>query len=196
MKFKEGYKITNNRTELKAILEGIKKLEKEIEEGKEVIIHTDSMYCIQVITSENTYKKILKGKDTPNSDYIKKIYKCVNEYTNIKFHKVLAHTGKKDIHSIENENADRLANEAIKEEIGKIIISYGKYKGQTLNEIYEKDEKYLLWCIDNSKNQKHDIELFLDIICNKNIQIKNKSQKESKIDILEKDVLEKDILEK
>ena len=81
---------------------------------------------------------------------------------------MLAHTGKKDTHSIGNENADRLANEAIKDEIGNIKMSFGKYKEKSLYEIYEKDKKYLLWCSENSKNQKHDIELFLNTYNNKN----------------------------
>lgn len=41
---------------------------------------------------------------------------------NIKFHYILTHIGKKDNHSIGNDKVDKLANEAIKEEIGKIIL--------------------------------------------------------------------------
>ena len=44
-------------------------------------------------------------------------------------------------------------------------MSYGKYKGELFEEIYKKDKKYLLWCIENNPKQKHDIELFLDTIC-------------------------------
>ena len=173
LKKKEGYKITNNRAELKAILSGLEKLEKEIEEGKEIVVHTDSIYSIQVLTNNKTYERIKKGKEVPNKDYVKKGYKLIEEYPNIKFHHILAHTGKKDNYSIGNDKADKLANEAIKEEIGKIILTFGKYKGGNLMDVYKKDSKYLVWCIENSKNQIHDIKLFMDTYLNLDTQIKN-----------------------
>jgi ribonuclease HI len=173
LKNKEGYKITNNRAELKAILSGLEKVEKEIEDGKEIVIHTDSMYSIQVLTNKNTYNKIKKGKEVPNKDYVKKGYEIIKEYSNIKFHHVLAHTGKKDNYSIGNDKADKLANEAIKEEIGKIILTFGKYKGENLMDVYKKDSKYLSWCIKNSKNQIHDIKLFMDTYLKLDTQIRN-----------------------
>ena len=184
----DDYKITNNRAELKAILEAIKKLKKEIEERREIMIHTDSQYSIQVLTSSKTYKKIIKNKEVPNGDYVKKGYEYIKDYPNIKFHHIYSHTGKTDEHSIGNENADILANEAIKDEIGKIKFTFGKYKGEIFEEIYKKDEKYFIWCTENSKNQKHDTELFLNILANKNIQIKNKTNNENNIDELEKEL--------
>jgi len=172
VKSKEGYKITNNRAELKAILSGLEKLEREIKEEKEIVIHTDSMYSIQVLTNKKTFERIKKGKEVPNKDYVKKGYKLIRENANIKFHHVSAHTGKKDNHSIGNEKADKLANEAIKEEIGKIIFTFGKYKGENFMEVYKKDSKYLNWCMENSKNQIHDIKLFMDTYLNLYTQIK------------------------
>ncbi len=93
-------------------MSGLEKLEKEI------VIHTDSMYSIQVLTNKKTDERIKKGN------------KIIKEYPNIKLHHILAHRGKKDNHSIGNDKADKLANEAIKEEIGKIILTFGKYKGE------------------------------------------------------------------
>lgn len=112
LKSKEGYKITNNRAEIKAIFEVLKYFQKE-KTNKEIVIHTDSMYCVQVLLGTNTYKKIEEGKEVPNSDYIKKCHKYIQKMSNIKFHHVLAHTNKQDIHSIGNDKADKLANEAI-----------------------------------------------------------------------------------
>lgn len=160
LKKKEGYSITNNRAELKAILETLKIM---VGEEKEIIIHTDSMYCIQVLLGTNTYKKILEGKKVPNSDYIKKCHKYVKKL-NIKFHHVLAHTNKQDKHSLGNDKADKLANKAIIKNIYKIKLTFGKYEGKTLNEIYHDDKKYLYWCVNNSNKQIHDIKLFLDTV--------------------------------
>jgi ribonuclease HI len=71
-------------------------------------------YCVQVLLGTNTNNKIEEGKEVPNSDYIKKCQKYLLKMSNIKFHHVLAHTNKRDIHSIGNDKADKLANEAIK----------------------------------------------------------------------------------
>jgi ribonuclease HI/viroplasmin and RNaseH domain-containing protein len=166
LKFKEGYNITNNRAEIKAILEVLKYFEKE-KTSKEIIIHTDSMYCIQVLLGTNTYKKIEEGKEVPNSDYIKKCYKYIKRMSNIKLHHVLAHTNKQDIHSIGNDKADKLANEAIKKYIGKNKFNFGKYEGKTFEEIYNIDKNYFNWCINNNKKQIHDIKLFIDTMNNK-----------------------------
>lgn len=161
LKKKEGYSITNNRAELKAILETLKIM---VGEEKEIIIHTDSMYCIQVLLGANTYKKILEGKKVPNSDYIKKCHKYLKKKLNVKFHHILAHTNKQDFHSLGNDKADKLANKATIKNLGEIKFTFGKYEGKTLNEIYHDDEKYLYWCVNNSKKQIHDIKLFLDTV--------------------------------
>ena len=114
------YRPTNNRAELKAILVALSKVIKEIENGKEVVIHTDSQYSITCLTA-NTIRKRL-AKDIPNYDYINRGYNIIKKYPSIKFHHVNAHTGNQDIHSIGNDYADRLANLAIIEDIYKIIF--------------------------------------------------------------------------
>ena len=80
---------------------------------------------------------------------------------------MLAHTNKQDIHSIGNDKADKLANEAIKKYIEKIKFNFGKYKDSTFEEIYNIDKKYFDWCINNNKKQIHDIKLFIDTMNNK-----------------------------
>jgi len=110
LKNKANYYATNNRAELKAILRAIKILKCEIEENKTVVIHTDSKYSITSFTSHNLEQK--NPQDIPNYDYVIKGNNICKKYPNIKFHHIKAHTGKQDIHSIGNENADKLANQA------------------------------------------------------------------------------------
>ena len=162
LKNKDGYNITNNRAELKAILRAFTILKLDIENNKIVIIHTDSQYSITCFTSDTITKK--KIEKIPNNDYVFKGNEICKKYSNIKFHHVKAHTGNQDIHSIGNENADKMANLAIIEDIGKIILSFGKYAYMKLEEVYAKDKKYLYWCIKNIKKSNiYDIKLFLEI---------------------------------
>jgi ribonuclease HI len=60
LKKKANYNITNNRAELKAILTVFKILKKEIENNETIVIHTDSQYCITVLTSTKIINKNLK----------------------------------------------------------------------------------------------------------------------------------------
>lgn len=172
LKKNEEHKITNNRAELKAILSGLKKLKNEIMDGKQIIVHTDSMYCIQVLVKKNTYDKILKNKPVPNNDYIKIGYRILNENSNIKIHHVYSHTEKEDVHSENNKKADMLANQAIKNEIKNIKFTFGKYKNKTFEEVSNINLEYFNWCVINSKKQIHDIKLFLDTYYNLDTQIK------------------------
>ena len=52
-------------------------------------------------------------KDIPNKELVKKIYKLYGNNPNVQFKHVRAHTSNSDIHSVGNDHADRLANEAI-----------------------------------------------------------------------------------
>jgi hypothetical protein len=51
--------------------------------------------------------------DIPNKELVKMVYEIYKENPNIQFIHVKAHTNNNDIHSIGNENADKLANQAI-----------------------------------------------------------------------------------
>lgn len=178
LKKKNDYDNTNNRAELKAILKAIKILKSHIENNKIVIIHTDSQYSMTCFTSTTITKK--KVDKIPNYDYVIKGNNLCKSHLNIKFHHVKAHTSNKDIHSIGNDNADRLANLAIINDIGKIILSFGKYANMNLEEIYMRDKKYLHWCIQNIKTQMHDIKLFLEVqettFFQPNINVNNKEE--------------------
>ena len=43
------------------------------------------------------------------------------------------------------------------EEAEKVVLTFGKYKGMTLKEVKEKDEKYLYWIMDN-ENAKESLK--------------------------------------
>ncbi|MBA42761.1 MAG: hypothetical protein CMF62_01985 [Magnetococcales bacterium] len=107
-------KQTNNTAELKAIYEVYRILKKEIKQGEEVTIYTDSIYALRCVTTygkkqnENNWKKSI-----PNLELVKKIYKTFSKYPNVSFSHIKAHTNKKDKHSIGNYYADKLAVEAI-----------------------------------------------------------------------------------
>ena len=107
-------KQTNNTAELSAIIYAFKILERDIHVGKNIIIHSDSEYAIRCATSYGEkMEKIQWKKDIPNKKLVQVIYNLYKNVPNIQFKHVRAHTGKQDKHSIGNENADRLANEAV-----------------------------------------------------------------------------------
>ena len=107
-------KQTNNIAELTAILEVRQILSSEIDSGTEIEVCSDSKYAIRCCTSYGQKQdKISWSKEIPNKELVKKIYNTYKNYSNVTFRYVKAHTGRTDVDSIGNANADRLANEAI-----------------------------------------------------------------------------------
>ena len=122
-------KPTNNRCELMAIKLAISEwLENSyFQKYKELVIHTDSMYCIDVFTnwshswaSNNWCKK--DGKEIKNKNLIEEIYNMVygNQFKkSIKFQHVRAHQKKPSMDSplffewFGNNTADKLAKHAL-----------------------------------------------------------------------------------
>jgi len=100
-------KPTNQRAELKAILEALRVV-KEL--SNKIIIYTDSEYSINCIerwyASWVSNNKLDKKK---NIDLIKPIYQYYRAL-HITFKHIRSHTGLQDEHSLGNEEADRLAN--------------------------------------------------------------------------------------
>jgi ribonuclease HI len=107
-------KQSNNTAELDAIRQTFKIIEKDIISGKKVCIVSDSEYAIKCVTtygqkcSETNWTK-----DIPNKELVKEIYNMYKNINNVKFIHIMAHTGNNDIHSIGNDGADKLANQAI-----------------------------------------------------------------------------------
>jgi len=109
-------KQTNNAAELEAILRVFKILEKEIKKGDDYVIMTDSEYAIKCMGSYG-YKLALKhwktDKPIPNFEKVKEGFTLFQTYPNVTIEYVRAHTGKKDVHSLGNEWADKLATASI-----------------------------------------------------------------------------------
>jgi len=107
-------KQSNNTAELGAILKVYEILEQDILSGKRIAIVSDSEYAIRCVTTygEKCAKKLWK-EDIPNKELVKQLYELYSKLPNIRFIHVMAHTGKQDIHSIGNDGADKLANQAI-----------------------------------------------------------------------------------
>ena len=78
---------TNNRAELLAIIKALTILRPEIEEGRPVVVYSDSSYSIRCCTSygEKMSKKgwVQKGKDIPNRELVEVAYNFVKKYKNI-----------------------------------------------------------------------------------------------------------------
>ena len=98
-------KITNNIAELKGIITALKEIQDIKRTDLAFIIHYDSTYAADVITGKkNAYANlelVTQGKQL--------LTECQNANLNITFNHVYSHTGKKDLHSIGNEVADKLA---------------------------------------------------------------------------------------
>ena len=107
-------KQTNNTAELSAIIETYSIIENDIANGKKIAIVTDSEYAIKCVSyyGEKCYKKGW-NVDIPNKELVKTIYEMYKDKLNIQFIHIKAHTNQTDIHSIGNDNADKLANLSI-----------------------------------------------------------------------------------
>lgn len=107
--------ITNNRAELHAIYQAIIRVIKSY--TFDVInIYTDSEYSqkslnVWIVNWKKNNWRNSKRKPVENQDLIKKIDKYLQKYKGkINIQWVRAHTGNSDDHSVNNAEADRLAN--------------------------------------------------------------------------------------
>lgn len=146
-------KQTNNTAELSAIIETHRLIKDDILYGKEISIVSDSNYAIRCVTSygNKCEKKDWTG-DIPNKELVKTAYELYKDSPNIHFLHVMAHTTSTDIHSYGNENADRLANEAI----GHMNCPYNSKPQKIYLKLpYErKDEAKQLGCKWDFKKKK------------------------------------------
>lgn len=107
-------KQTNNAAELSAIIETYSIIQEDIVNGKKIAIVSDSEYAIKCITSYG--EKCAKNHwnvDIPNKELVRTAYDMYKDKDNIQFIHIKAHTNRKDIHSIGNDHADKLATMAI-----------------------------------------------------------------------------------
>jgi ribonuclease HI len=114
MKLDNSMKQTNNTAELYAMIYLYDIIKDNLDKQFYTIV-SDSVYAIRCAT---TYGKKCNEKkwleDIPNKEMVKTLYELYSDKSNVKFKYVRAHTGKKDVHSIGNDGADRLARDAIK----------------------------------------------------------------------------------
>lgn len=104
---------TNNTAEVGAIIHLHKIIKDDIQSGKRIGIVSDSEYAIRCVTSYGKKCEEKGWPDIPNRDLVKELYELYKGLSNVKFFHIMAHTEKKDIHSVGNDGADKLANAAI-----------------------------------------------------------------------------------
>ena len=105
-------KQTNNTAELTALVEVYSILEEDIQKGIPMTIVSDSEYAIRCVTSYGKKCETHGWPDIPNKNLVQRAFGLYRDKPNVQFMHVNAHTGKKDVHSIGNENADQLAGQA------------------------------------------------------------------------------------
>jgi len=159
-------KQTNNIAELSAIKYTYQIIKDDIQQGKKIIIYSDSIYAIRCLT---TYGKKCADKNwnvtIPNRELVMETYQLYSNLSNIGFRHIKAHTGLNDIHSIGNENADRLANLAIgvescpyqkKSEKLYLNVPYArKEEVKALGGRWDKNKKK--WYINSDNSQKDSV---------------------------------------
>ena len=106
----DGNKLTNQRAELYAILKALR-ITKEV--TNHIIIYTDSEYSINcVVRWFASWVSKNKVDEKKNVDLIRPIHQYYRA-NNFEFRHINSHTGLQDEHSLGNEEADRLATNAI-----------------------------------------------------------------------------------
>lgn len=111
-------KQTNNTGELTALIRALEILNPELSTGIEVNVYTDSTYVITCATSMGPKLaaknwNASKKKTPPNVELLKKIFSLLENTMNVTFIHIKAHTNDTDVHSLGNQEADKLANKAI-----------------------------------------------------------------------------------
>lgn len=107
-------KQSNNIAELLAIIETHKIITSDLKNGSKIGIVSDSEYAINAVSSYGEKCCNKKWDVTiPNKELVKIGYELYKNESNVVFIHIKAHTNKDDIHSIGNDHADKLANQAI-----------------------------------------------------------------------------------
>jgi len=149
---------TNNVAELSAIIETYSIIEKDILEGKYIVIMSDSVYAIRCVTSYGEKCDKTGWKDIPNKELVQIAYKLYTDKPNIRFQHVAAHTNGTDVHSIGNDYADKLANKAIGVESSsnnKIYLNVPFSKKEEIKQLGGRwDASKKKWFIHDTNRQK------------------------------------------
>jgi len=169
-------KQTNNIAELLAIIKALTILDTEIKNNEVIHIYSDSRYAIRCCTTygEKCYKKNWinpnnKSKPIPNLELVQTAYLYCRNHSNIRFHHVEAHTNRTDKHSVGNDHADRLANEAI----GISKCPYADAKSNAGSATYNNaTEYYLSLSQQQSKKRQQQKRIYLNVPYNEKDEAK------------------------
>jgi len=165
-------KQSNNTAELGAIIEAYRIIEKDVMAGKKVGVVADSIYAIRAAT---TYGETCNAKgwskDIPNKEMVQLAYSLYKDKPNIEFIHVKGHTEGTDPHSVGNDGADKLANQAI----GLTSCPYAESNTKLyLNVPFARKEEAkrlgAMWDAENKKwymkeNNKNKMELIEKFNC-------------------------------
>jgi ribonuclease HI len=116
---------TNNRGELKAIQRAVEILEAKGCLDEQIVIYSDSTYCIDCLTKwiigwKARGWKTSDGKDVLNRDIIEDVSNRLSRFASYRFHYVRAHTGGGDDLSLQNDIVDRMARSTIDDTVREI----------------------------------------------------------------------------
>ena len=134
-------KQSNNTAEIAAILCAYDQLAPDllVSPDKCYVIVTDSEYAIRCASSYGQKQAASGWTSTiPNKPLVRQLYDTISGDTRVKLMKVAAHTGRKDTHSVGNEHADRLANEAIGTRQTRVASGNGTVRS-TIQKTYHRD---------------------------------------------------------
>ena len=111
---------TNQRGEMRAIERAVTILEQNGFQDDDIVIYTDSDYCINCLTKWITNWvsrnwKTVEGKDVLHRDLIESISNRLTKFKSYRFHHVRAHTGGGDDLSVNNDIVDKMARGTIED---------------------------------------------------------------------------------
>lgn len=156
-------KQTNNVAEISAVICAYDIIKKDIKSGKKIMIVTDSVYVMRCLTHYG--KKCSKNnweEDIPNKELVKQAYELYKKCPNVKFMRVDAHTERKDVHSVGNDWADKLANKSLglsecpyNAKTSKIFLSVPFSQKDTAKDLGAKwDHRKKKWFIESNHDTK------------------------------------------
>lgn len=116
----EGEDQTNNRAELMAIQQAVHILQRNGYESSDVVVYTDSQYCIDCLTKwipgwVARGWKTSSGTDVLHRDLIQDISGRLTKFKSHRFVHVRAHTGGEDDLSRQNDRVDRMARGVVED---------------------------------------------------------------------------------
>lgn len=121
---------TNNRAELTAIQKAAEILERRGCLDEDIVIYSDSKYCIDCLTKwipgwVARGWKTADGSNVSNRDLIEDISRRLSRFKSHRFHHVRAHTGGADDISRQNDMVDRMARGTVDDtvDVKEVVVA-------------------------------------------------------------------------